>query len=187
MCATTHGAGWISDSSEQQCERECGEALHGKIVRLFWVSRVDSGAACAPRAGSTGRQRLPRIDGKEGMAMADNREVLEAAYAHFNARELDAVLALMHRQVDWPNGMEGGRVLGHDGVREYWTRQWGMIDPHVEPVGFVMEADGRIAVSVHQTVMDLSGKVLLDQMVEHVYRVEDGLIREMEIREPVRH
>jgi len=115
-----------------------------------------------------------------------DREVLEAAYAGFNARELDAVLRLMHSQVDWPNGMEGGRVHGHDGVRDYWTRQWAMIDPHVEPVGFRTESDGRTAVSVRQVVRDLGGKVLLDQMVEHVYRIEDGLIREMEIRETVR-
>jgi hypothetical protein len=38
-------------------------------------------------------------------------------------------------------------------------------------------------VTVHQVVRELSGKVLLDQMIEHVYRVEDGLIRNMEIRE----
>jgi hypothetical protein len=24
----------------------------------------------------------------------------------------------------WANGMEGGHVVGHDGVRNYWTRHW---------------------------------------------------------------
>lgn len=114
------------------------------------------------------------------------REILLAAYRDFNARRLDAVLARMTPDVVWPNGMEGGYVYGHAGVREYWTRQWAMIDPHVEPVGFRTESDGRTAVSVRQVVRDLGGKVLLDQMVEHVYRIEDGLIREMEIRETVR-
>jgi ketosteroid isomerase-like protein len=112
----------------------------------------------------------------------DDRELLKAAYRHFNARELDAALHLMHADVDWPNGMEGGRVHGHAGVRDYWTRQWGMIDPHVEPVEFAAEGDGRTTVSVHQVVRELGGKVLLDQRVEHVYRIEDGLIRSMEIR-----
>jgi ketosteroid isomerase-like protein len=114
---------------------------------------------------------------------ADSREVVKAAYSFFNARDMDAVLRTMHEDVDWPNGMEGGRVHGHAGVRDYWTRQWSMIDPHVEPVGFETEEDGRIAVTVHQVVRELSGKVLLDQQIEHVYRVEDGLIRSMEIRE----
>jgi len=89
----------------------------------------------------------------------------------------------MNPDVVWPNGMEGGTVHGHEGVRAYWTRQWGMIDPHVEPVGFRKDGDGRIAVSVHQVVRDLSGNVLLDRMVEHVYTLRDGLIRSMDIRE----
>ncbi len=32
-------------------------------------------------------------------------------------------------------------------------------------------------------VRNLSGEVLLDRMVEHVYTIEGGLIRTMEIRE----
>jgi hypothetical protein len=35
---------------------------------------------------------------------------------------------------------------------------------------------------VHQVVRDLAGTVLADQMVEHVYQVQDGSIRRMEIR-----
>jgi hypothetical protein len=45
------------------------------------------------------------------------------------------------------------------------------------------EADGRTTVHVHQVVRDLTGKVLADQMVHHVYLVQDGLIRNMEIRD----
>jgi hypothetical protein len=115
--------------------------------------------------------------------MSGDREVLKAAYAGFNARKIDAVLRTMREDVEWPNGMEGGWVHGHAGVRDYWTRQWGVVDPHVEPVGFVTEPDGRIAVTVRQTVRDLDGKILLDRLVEHVYRIEDGLIRNMEIRD----
>jgi ketosteroid isomerase-like protein len=117
--------------------------------------------------------------------MADSLELLRAAYLFFNARDLDAALKTMHEDVEWPNGMEGGWVHGHAGVREYWTRQWGMIDPRVEPVEFETEPDGRIAVTVHQVVRELNGNLLMDRLVEHVYRVEDGLIRRMEIREPV--
>jgi ketosteroid isomerase-like protein len=104
-------------------------------------------------------------------------------YAAFNARDIEAVLAVMHADVDWPNGWEGGRVLGHDQVRKYWTRQWKMIDPTVNPERFVMEEDGRIAVHVHQVVRDLGGNVISEGMVEHVYLIEHGLIKSMEIRE----
>ena len=109
--------------------------------------------------------------------------LLQQAYAAFNARDLDGALATMAPDVVWPNGMEGGVVHRHEGVRAYWTRQWGMIDPHVDPVSFDEESDGRIVVSVHQIVRELSGKVLMDRQVEHVYTVKEGLIQSMEIRE----
>ncbi len=110
-------------------------------------------------------------------------ELLQRAYVAFNARDLDGALATMRPDVIWPNGMEGGVVHGHEGVRAYWTRQWGMINPHVDPVSFHEEESGRIAVSVHQVVRDLPGKVLMDRMVEHVYTLKDGLIQSMDIRE----
>jgi dihydrofolate reductase len=73
-------------------------------------------------------------------------------------------------------------VYGHQGVREYWTRQWGLIDPHVEPQGFKIEEDGRIAVSVHRVVRDLKGNILSDEMVQHIYLIQDGLVISMEIK-----
>ena len=114
---------------------------------------------------------------------SSSTELLQRAYAAFNARDLDGALATMRSDVVWPNGMEGGVVHGHDGVRAYWTRQWAVINPHVDPVSFTEEERDRIAVSVHQVVRDLSGKVLLDRMVEHVYTLNDGLIQSMDIRE----
>ena len=116
--------------------------------------------------------------------MHTDRDLLKNAYAAFNARDIDAALATMHPDVDWPNGWEGGHVYGHQGVREYWTRQWKAIDPHVEPVGFADDELGRTVVSVHAVVRDPDGNVVSDGMVEHIYVVEGGLIRSMEIREP---
>jgi ketosteroid isomerase-like protein len=109
--------------------------------------------------------------------------LLRKAYAAFNARDLEAALATMKPDVEWPNGMEGGTVHGRIGVREYWSRQWKILDPHVEPKNFTTDATGRVVVGVHQVVHDLAGKELLNRMVEHVYSIEDGLIQNMEIRE----
>jgi len=115
--------------------------------------------------------------------MQTSRDLLAFAYKYFNARDIDSVLKTMHVDVDWPNGMEGGRVHGHSAVRDYWTRQWRLVDPHVEPVSFATDSDGRTVVQVHQTVRDLDGKVILDRMVQHIYLIELGLIRSMEIRD----
>ncbi len=109
--------------------------------------------------------------------------LLRKAYEAFNARDLEAALATMKPDVEWPNGMEGGTVLGRAGVREYWTRQWKIVDPHVEPKDFATDPTGRVVVEVHQVVHDLTGKELLNRMVEHVYSIKDGLIQNMEIRE----
>ncbi len=90
----------------------------------------------------------------------------------------------MHPDVDWPNGMEGGRVLGHDAVRAYWTRQWQSLNPNVQPISFTPDEQGRTVVEVHQVVHDINGALLVDQTVQHVYMIEGGLIRSMEIRNP---
>lgn len=115
--------------------------------------------------------------------MMDDEEVLRYAYAAFNARNVDAALATLHPDVVWSNGMEGGVVYGHQGVREYWTRQWTLIDPQVEPLSFTPLDDGRMAVEVRQVVHDREGKLLLEQRIQHVYRIENRLVREMEIRD----
>jgi ketosteroid isomerase-like protein len=118
----------------------------------------------------------------EGQMVPAEIALLRSAYAAFNRREIETVLGLMHANVDWPNGMEGGRVLGTAAVRDYWKRQFELLHSHVEPKNFTTEADGRIAVDVHQVVHDKAGKLLADQMVQHVYEIRDGLIRRMEIR-----
>ena len=117
------------------------------------------------------------------VARTSSIELIRRAYQAFNARDIDGALATMQPDVEWPNGMEGGTVHGHAGVRQYWTRQWSMINPHVEPMTFQVDEAGKVLVGVHQVVRDLSGNVLLDRMVEHLYLLEGELIRSMEIRE----
>jgi ketosteroid isomerase-like protein len=107
--------------------------------------------------------------------------VLRHLYQDFNARQIDAVLAHMHTDVAWPNGWEGGYVSGHDEVRAYWLRQWQQIDPTVTPVSFRARPDGEIAVGVRQVIKDLTGQVLSDGQVTHVYTFEDGKVQAMVI------
>jgi hypothetical protein len=114
--------------------------------------------------------------------MSDHVELLKRVYEAFNVRDMESVLAAMHHDVVWANGMEGGCVHGREEVRNYWTRQWGMIDPSVEPVEFSSNAEGQIVVEVHQVVRELNGNLLADKMVGHVFRIENGLIKRFDIR-----
>lgn len=112
--------------------------------------------------------------------MTTNQALIKKAYTAFNNRDIETALPLLHEDVVWP--ADGGTVDGREAVRDYWIKQWAEIDPRVEPMAFKTDADKRVVVDVHQTVRDLAGKVLSDQMVQHVYTMEDGLVRRMEIR-----
>ncbi|MBI5106894.1 MAG: nuclear transport factor 2 family protein [Solirubrobacterales bacterium] len=112
-----------------------------------------------------------------------HESLLRRAYAAFNERDVDRALALMQPDVDWPNVLEGTRALGQHGVRQYWTRQFQDIDPHVEPEVFTKLPDGRVAVDVHQLVRDLEGAVLSDGRVRHVYTIREGLIARMDVED----
>ena len=114
---------------------------------------------------------------------SSERELLAFVYDAFNRRDIEPILVRMHPEVQWPNGMEGGWVHGREGVRSYWTRQWSMLDSHVEPLRFENDNEGRIVVDVHQCVRDLEGNMVLDRTVMHVYSIKGGLIHRMDIRE----
>ncbi|MBD1842696.1 nuclear transport factor 2 family protein [Cyanobacteria bacterium FACHB-63] len=107
--------------------------------------------------------------------------LLHRAYAAFNARDIDAALALMTPDVVWPRAFKGGFVHGPEEVRAYWTEQWSEISAHVEPIFFYLEETGRILVNVHQVVRDLAGVVLADEHVGHRFTFEHGLIQAMEV------
>jgi hypothetical protein len=118
-----------------------------------------------------------------GVHMMDEVEFIRRLYDRFNARDMETLLSAMQEDVIWANGMEGGHVHGRDGVRRYWTRQWAMIDPRVEPVAFSKGAEGEVIVEVHQIVRDLNGHLLADRLVGHVFRLENGLVQCFDIRE----
>ena len=108
-------------------------------------------------------------------------EVLRTAYRDFNARNIEAVISQMDPAVEWANGMEGGHVHGRDEVRAYWTRQFTMFNPNVEPVSIQKNDNGSFTIEVHQVVKDLQGNLLLDTTVYHTYQFRDRLISRMDI------
>src|SRR5271155_5284180 len=113
--------------------------------------------------------------------MRDTSSVIEQAYSAFNNRDIDAALALMTQDVSWPKASEGGKVVGKEEIRAYWTRQWGEFDAHVEPRAMTEEDGGKTRVRVHQLVKSLQGIVLSDSEVLHVFTVNSGLIAAMDL------
>jgi limonene-1,2-epoxide hydrolase len=122
--------------------------------------------------------------------MTDTIEILKRIYRCFNARDIDGVLAVLADDVAWANGMDGGHVHGLDRVRAYWTRQWAIVSPHVEPKRFTVAADGAIVVTVQQSIRDLEGRPLqgqdhglMDKTVMHVFRMQDGKVTHFDIQD----
>lgn len=117
-------------------------------------------------------------------------QMIKRIYDSFNARDIDGVLTVLADDVAWANGMDGGHVHGREAVRAYWTRQWAVVSPHVEPVAFEKTDDGALAVEVIQSVFDLNGQPLeqqthglKDKTVTHIFRVEGDKIVRFDIQE----
>ncbi len=113
-----------------------------------------------------------------------NTQTLVAqAYSAFNRRDIDGTLALMSENVSWPKASEGGRVVGKQDIRAYWTRQWAEFDPYVEVLQVIDREAGKADVKVYQLVKNLKGDVLSDTELWHVYTIANGLIERMDIKE----
>jgi hypothetical protein len=114
--------------------------------------------------------------------MKDIHTLIAQAYAAFNARDIEGALSLMSENVSWPKASEGGRVVGKEEIRAYWTRQWAEFNPHVDPVEVIDQGEGKADVRVHQRVKGLDGTVLSDSEVWHVFTVIRGRIERMDLK-----
>jgi hypothetical protein len=108
-------------------------------------------------------------------------DLIRKVYAAFNARNIPAILATFDPQVRWSRAWEGDYATGYEQVRDYWLRQ--ELNPHVEPMGFTPRENGQLEVTVHQLVKDLQGQVLFDGPVKHLYTIEAGFIKQMDIEQ----
>jgi hypothetical protein len=115
--------------------------------------------------------------------MANTQALIAEAYSAFNRRDIDSALALMSENVDWPKASEGGRVVGKEEIRAYWTRQWAEFSPNVEPIEVTDDEAGRTYVKAHQVVKNLHGDIISDQTLFHVFTIANGLIERMDIGE----
>jgi hypothetical protein len=111
----------------------------------------------------------------------EHRETLMQLYRDFNNRDIDAAIENLAPGVDWPNGMAGGREIGRDAVRAYWTKQWSEVDSRAEPLEITFDPDGNARVRVDLLVRSLDGKVLMNRQAEHVYEFSGPFIARMTI------
>jgi ketosteroid isomerase-like protein len=97
---------------------------------------------------------------------ADHRELLLQAYAAYNHQDVDALLALVSDDVDWPD--DGGRLHGKAALRTYWTEQWTRTHTHDEPV------------------RSLDGSIVSQSDGLHLHRIEGMRISRLDIEAPLK-
>lgn len=114
------------------------------------------------------------------MTEARDQQIHEL-YAAFNRRDSSFATSRMAPDVTWPRAFKGGFVEGPEAVGAYWQEQWSEIDPIVVPQRIHPIDGDHVDVEVHQVVRDLSGAVLDESVVHHVYRFTGDLIAGMTI------
>ncbi|NEQ27219.1 MAG: nuclear transport factor 2 family protein [Microcoleus sp. SIO2G3] len=115
--------------------------------------------------------------------MSPNQQFLQNLYEAFNKREIETIISVMHPDVRWANGVEGGFVYGRDAVHEYWTNQFKMIQVQLETLKFETDEYNRDIITAHQSVRDLQGNLLVDTTIQQIFTIENGLISLYEIGE----
>ncbi|MDZ4874614.1 MAG: hypothetical protein CLLPBCKN_004010 [Chroococcidiopsis cubana SAG 39.79] len=114
---------------------------------------------------------------------SNQQQFLQNLYNAFNKREIETIISFMQPDVKWANGMEGGFVYGRDAVREYWTNQFKIIQPQLEPLNYETDDNNRDVVTVHQIIRDLQGNLLADMTVRQIFTIENNLISLYELGE----
>jgi len=109
-------------------------------------------------------------------------DILARLYAAFNRRDVDGALSLLSPNVVWANDLEGGYVYGYEGVRAYWSRQLNESHVTAEPIGYSISDDGSVDVEVRLTSRDATGNAVYERTGWHIFRLEDGLIANFEVR-----
>ena len=112
-------------------------------------------------------------------------DVITRLYEAVGRRDADALAVLLAPDVDWPEPMQGGRVVGRDAVREHWLAQWAVLDLQMHPRRVRELPDGRVEVLVEQVVRDADGDLLGGATVLHTYTFSGGLVARMDVGDPL--
>jgi hypothetical protein len=116
--------------------------------------------------------------------MEKETALIKDLYENFNARKMEPILAKLTEDVMWANGMDGGYVHGHKDLRDYWERQWSILNPQIKPVSFRKTEEGSILVDALFSGQPMEGHTqgFKDMPAGHVFQFKDGLVSRFDIQ-----
>lgn len=113
--------------------------------------------------------------------MDDAQALLTKVYEAYNRRDFAALSVLLAPDTNWPDMVEGGRLIGPTALSDYWARNDKMITVDIAVVSVSALADGRVAAEVNQIVRNLAGQVWSDTCERHIFTLRDGLIARLDV------
>ncbi len=113
--------------------------------------------------------------------MDDAQALLTKVYEAYNRRDFAAFSAFLAPDTDWPNMVEGGRLIGPEALGAYWARNDKMITIDIALVSIAALPDGRVAADVNQIVRNLAGQVWSDTCERHIFTLRDGMIAKLDV------
>ena len=113
--------------------------------------------------------------------MDARRALLLRFYKALDAKDVDAVMALLHPDVDFPDQLnDDARLHGAKAVRAYYVRAFGLITAENTPTAFHPRPDGTMEVRIHHHVTSLEGALWHDGPVDYSISFRDGLIARLD-------
>ncbi|MDO9337487.1 MAG: ketosteroid isomerase [Caulobacteraceae bacterium] len=113
--------------------------------------------------------------------MQTRRALIETLYEAYNRRDVAALVAALDPGVEWTNQLDGELLKGPEAVAEFWKSQFEVMLIEASPVAFEDLPDGRVAVSVAQTMRRADGQLWGSDHVTHTVTFgPSGLILKME-------
>ncbi|MFZ5670585.1 MAG: nuclear transport factor 2 family protein [Pseudomonadota bacterium] len=112
--------------------------------------------------------------------MGEREALLTRLYEAYNRKDIDAVVDVLHADVDWPNLFGEGRRRGHAAVRAMWRDQFARIDPEATPISFTENRDGSVSVKINFIVRNLDGRIFTDEIATNTYRFRDDKVVRMD-------
>jgi len=113
--------------------------------------------------------------------MDDAQALLTKVYEAYNRRDFAALSAFLAPDTNWPDMVEGGRLVGPTALSDYWARNDKMITVDIAMVSVTALPDGRVAAEVNQIVRNLAGQVWSDTCERHIFTLCDGMIARLDV------
>lgn len=112
--------------------------------------------------------------------MGDRQALLSDLYEAYNRKDIEAVVAALHPEIDWPALFSEARIQGAEAVRQLFTEPFKVMNPEITPIDIRTDLHGRIRVRVSYVVRTLDGIVFTEETNTNLFELCDKLIIRMD-------